>query len=108
VLRRLREEWRHFVDAAPGNRFQLLHGRKRAGRGGLARALFWWSAGFVLMVAGFVMLFTPGPGILTLALGIACIAQESLPFARRCDRFELRLRRHYSRWRSRRPPPPAG
>ena len=105
MFTRLRQEWRHFVDAGPGTRFQLLHERKRAGGRGFMRRLFWWSAGALLSLAGLVMLFTPGPGILTLALGVACIAQESLPFARRCDRLELRLRRHYSRWRSRRCPP---
>ena len=41
-------------------------------------------------------------GILTLALGVACIAQESLPFARRCDRAELRLREAWAHWRARR------
>ena len=98
----MREEWKHFVEAEAGSRFERLHARKSAGGRGFARRLMWWCMGVLLMIAGFVMLFTPGPGVLTLALGVACIAQESLPFARRCDRAELGVRATWKRWRARR------
>jgi hypothetical protein len=99
---RLKEEWRAFVRAEAGTRFARLHERKQAGRRGWWGRLAWWGMGVALMLAGLVMLVTPGPGILTLALGAACIAQESLPVALRCDRAELRLRAAWARWRSRR------
>lgn len=102
VFERMREEWRHFVRAEAGTRFARLHERKNADGRGLARRLAWWGMGVVLIAAGVVMLFTPGPGLLTFALGIACIAQESLPFARRCDYAEMRLRGAWERWRARR------
>ena len=95
----MREEWRHFVGARAGTRFVRLHERKSAAGRGIARRLAWWLMGFALTLAGFVMLFTPGPGILTLALGIGCIAGESLAFARKCDRTELRLRERWRCWR---------
>ena len=98
----MRQEWHHFVAAEPGARFAGLHARKSAGGRGFLRRAGWWLMGLGLMFAGFVMLFTPGPGILTLALGIACIAGESLAFARRCDRAELRWRERWIRWRKRR------
>ena len=97
----MRQEWRLFIAAQAGARFAALHERKSGSRG-FARRLAWWAMGFALMAAGFVMLFTPGPGILTLALGVACIAQESLPFARKCDHAELRLRDAWARGRARR------
>ena len=98
----MRQEWRHFVSAEPGARFAGLHARKSAAGRGLLRRAAWWLMGLGLMLAGFVMLFTPGPGILTLALGIACIAGESAAFARKCDRAEMRWRARWSRWRNHR------
>ncbi len=98
MLSRLRHEWHLFVECEPGSRFERLHERKRRDGKRWARRLFWWSTGVLLIFAGFVMLFTPGPGILGIAFGVACLAQESLPFARKCDRAELRVRRAAARW----------
>lgn len=102
MLTRLKREWKGFVDAEAGTRFARLHERKESSGRGWWRRLAWWGIGLALVLAGLVMLFTPGPGLLTLALGMACIAQESLPFARKCDTTELRLRAAWARWRSRR------
>ena len=101
MLTRLRLEWKRFLDADPGTRFARLHERKQAGGRGLAARLAWWGMGCTLLLAGVVMLVTPGPGLLTLALGAGCIAQESPGFARKCDRLELRLRAAWHRWRAR-------
>ena len=98
----MRQEWRRFIAAPPGTRFAALHEREHAGPRGMAQRLAWWCTGCVGILAGFVMLFTPGPGLLALAFGIACIARESLPFARKCDRAEVRLRQRYARWKARR------
>ena len=89
------------MDADAGTRFQRLHERKCADGRSIGSRLVWLGMGVVLTLAGLVMLVTPGPGILTLALGIACFAQESLPFARRCDRAEVGMRNFYARWRTR-------
>ncbi|HYC38395.1 MAG TPA: PGPGW domain-containing protein [Usitatibacter sp.] len=102
MFSRLRREWRYFIDCDAGTRFERLHERKRRDGRGFARRAFWWAAGVLLILLGFVMLFTPGPGLLGIAFGIACLAQQSLPLARKCDRWEVRLRRSWSRWRSRR------
>ena len=101
MISRLRQEWRHFIACPSGQRFERLHQRKSGDGKSFARRLFWWGAGVLLILAGIVMLVTPGPGLLSIAFGIACLAQESLPFARRCDRLELRLRAACSRWRAR-------
>ena len=98
----MRQEWRVFIAGEPGTRFARLHASKHARGRGLARRVAWGCAGVALVLAGIVMLFTPGPGLLAIAFGLACIAQESLPFARRCDRAELTIRERYARWRARR------
>jgi hypothetical protein len=98
----MRLKWRRFVAAAPGTRFMALHEREHAGRRGVAQRIALWCTGGVLVLAGFVMLFTPGPGLLAMAFGIACIAHESRAFARKCDRTEVRLRERYARWKARR------
>ena len=103
VISRLRREWRHFIECHPGARFEALHERKRGDGKSLARRVFWWGAGVLLILAGVVMLVTPGPGLLSIAFGVACLAQESLPVARKCDRWELRVRAAWKRWRARRP-----
>ena len=98
----MRREWRLFAASEPGTRFAALHQRQAAGRRGLLPRVIWWCTGGALLLAGFVMLFTPGPGLLAIAFGIACFAHESLPFARRCDSAELRIRKHFARWRAKR------
>lgn len=105
MLTRLRHEWRSFIGYAPGTRFEQLYERKRRDGGHLAARAFWVFAGFALIAAGFVMLFTPGPGLLAIAFGAACLARESLPFARKCDRAEVRLREAIERRRKRGKPP---
>jgi uncharacterized protein (TIGR02611 family) len=62
--------------------------------------------GFVLLVAGAAMVVLPGPGWLTIALGLAMLAEE-FPWARRAlDRLKGvftscrdQLERAVSRWR---------
>lgn len=65
------------------------------------------AAGAVILFAGLVMLITPGPGWLTIFLGAAILAEESLIMARALDRLELwvramtrslRLRWQRARW----------
>ena len=65
-------------------------------------------AGFVLLVAGVVMLALPGPGWLTIAAGLALLASEFAWARRALDRFEDAVRRagDVVRRRPRRPEPP--
>jgi uncharacterized protein (TIGR02611 family) len=63
-------------------------------------------AGFALLIAGAAMVVLPGPGWLTIALGLAMLADE-FPWARRAlDRLKGvymtcrdQLERAVSRWR---------
>ena len=101
VLERIKEEWRTFVAEAPGVRFERHYERKRAQEKGLLGRCMWILAGVFFLLAGFVMLFTPGPGLLAIGFGLTCFAQESRRVARFCDRADVRMTRAWQRWRSR-------
>ena len=98
---RIKEEWRRFAAEPPGERFVRQYERKRGLEGGLLNRLSWIVAGVFFLLAGFVMLFTPGPGLLAIGFGATCLAQESRRVARFCDRAEMSLRRAWERWRRR-------
>lgn len=98
MFSRLHKEWKGFVKAPAGERFQRLHGECE--RGTTGGSVLRWAAGLVAIVAGLVMIFTPGPGLLTIAFGAALIARESLPVARRCDGLEIRMRGAWRRFRT--------
>ena len=85
-----------------GSRFERHYERKRSdeGRGAVGR-LAWICAGIFFFLAGIVMLFTPGPGLLAIGFGLTCFSTESRRLARWCDRTELRVLEAWKKWRSR-------
>ena len=101
MVERIRREWRVFAGEAPGERFERHYERKRQDDRTLAGRVMWISAGILFVLAGIVMLFTPGPGLLAIGFGVTCFAQESRRVARGCDRAEMRIRRAWVRWRDR-------
>jgi uncharacterized membrane protein HdeD (DUF308 family) len=86
----LTHAWHQFKDGAPGRRFVDEHDRvverSRAARIGLV------FLGSVLIGAGVVMLFIPGPGLLAILFGLALIASAWRRLASWLDLGELRLR----------------
>ena len=56
--------------------------------------------GIFLILAGIVMLVTPGPGWVTIIIGVIIIACVSYRFARHMDRVERKILFHYQRIRS--------
>jgi hypothetical protein len=101
MVERIRKEWRVFAAEAAGERFEKHYERKRLEERTLAGRLSWLAAGVFFVLAGIVMLFTPGPGLLAIGFGVTCFAQESRGVARSCDRMEMRVRRAWTRWRDR-------
>jgi hypothetical protein len=101
VLERIKEEWRRFAAEPPGERFERHYERKRAQEAGLVGRLMWIVAGVLFLLAGIVMLFTPGPGLLSIGFGVTCLSRESRSLSRGCDRAELRIRAAWARWRAR-------
>jgi len=98
----LNDQWKHFADMRSGRRFQNRNRARRARKSGLARKLLIMGLGFVLVLAGIAMLALPGPGILTILIGAALIAEESMVAARWLDRADLWITRRVLAWRQRR------
>ena len=101
MLERIREAWRRFVAEPVGSRFERHYERKLAQETGLATRCAWIVAGVFFILAGIVMLFPPGPGLLATGVGLTCFARESRRVARFCDRAEIRITRAWERWRRR-------
>ena len=101
VLERIKQEWRKFAAEPPGERFEKHYERTRAQQAGAMGRLMWVAAGVLFVLAGIVMLFTPGPGLLSIGFGVTCLSRESRKLSRGCDRLELRIRDQWARWRAR-------
>ncbi len=104
IVGRARHEWRRFRDDQPGRRFR--HYRKRLHENG-SRTLrvAGLAVGIVLVLAGIAMCFLPGPGAVTILLGLAMLGGESRRLAGWLDRLEPWLRRRAAaarRWWKRR------
>ncbi len=90
----LKTEWRCFKDDPPGERFERHCERMK--QHPWALMLLQITLGVVLIAAGVVLLFIPGPGLLVMAFGLGLLAGVSRPIARWMDRAEPRVR---ERWR---------
>lgn len=99
MIERIKKDWRLCAQDTPGERFARRYERKRREAPGLMGRIAWVLTGLFFVLIGFVMLFTPGPGLLALGFGATCLAQESRALARRCDAAEMRLRGWYARFR---------
>jgi hypothetical protein len=86
----VKREWRAFKHDEPGVRFQHQHDRmqKKAHSIRIAQA----AAGLILTIAGIVLLFVPGPGLLVMVFGLALLAGLSNALAKLLDRAEPPLR----------------
>ena len=94
----LRAHFRAFLAARSGTRFRRQH-RRRQARPHLLRTIFAVAGGLLLIFFGLLMLVTPGPGLLVIAIGAALIAGESRFIARVLDRIDFCVNVHCRRWR---------
>ena len=101
IATRLKQDLHEFLDDAPGKRFERRYTRKRRDRVSTAGRFAWLAGGVALVLVGFVFFVIPGPGILFVAAGVACIAQESRRLAQFCDRLEVQVRKLLTRVRKR-------
>jgi hypothetical protein len=102
VSHSIASEWRAFREDEPGARFSNHHVRMRR-YGTRAGAIARIGLGVLLVAAGIVMLFAPGPGLLVALFGFGLLGGESAWLADRLDRVEPAMRRGgralVSRWR---------
>ena len=92
MIGRARRSWRLFTSSKPGDRFQVrYYYRKQSGPGRLSR-FFNIVVGSVLVIFSAFFGWAPGPGIVTLVIGLAMVGGEFLTVARFLDWGEVRLR----------------
>lgn len=102
-LAEVREEWRNFRHDAPGERFRNHRERmQRRSRKHMAVAT---ALGVLLLAAGVVLLFMPGPGLLLIVFGAALVSSHSKRISDAMDRAEPVVRergRQLAHWWHRR------
>ena len=92
MSKKFKEIWLRLKAGKPGQRFQQEFRRRHStGHSPIQKALL-IVGGLLLMAAGFLLLFIPGPGLVFLFVGGFLIAQQSLVAARLLDWSEVRLR----------------
>lgn len=97
VVERARGEWRRFRNDPPGRRFRNYR-RRLHERGSRILRACGVMCGLLLVVAGIAMCFLPGPGLLTILLGLAMLGGESRRLAGWLDRLEPWLRERPAAW----------
>ena len=90
ALAGLKHEWKQFCRDTPGRRFK--HHRQRMQKRSRWHSIGALIAGVVLLAAGIVLLFIPGPGTPLIAFGLALIGSHSKRLSDLLDRGEARLR----------------
>lgn len=90
TLAEVKEEWRHFRDDSPGERFR--NHRERMQKKSRKHAAVALALGVLLLVGGIVLLFFPGPGTPLIIFGLALIASHSEKLSNVLDRTEPRVR----------------
>lgn len=90
-----KEDWKQLKASEPGHRFQDRY--KRRHQPGKHRNSFKTSlivgAGLLIIGVGILLLIFPGPGWITIVVGLAFIAGESLFLARILDILEMVIRK---------------
>jgi putative transmembrane protein PGPGW len=95
MIGRAKRSWRLFTSSKPGDRFQVryyYHRQSRHGRSSLSR-IFNIFVGSVLVLFSVFFGWAPGPGTLTLIIGLSMLGSEFLVVARFLDWAEVRLRK---------------
>ena len=86
----VKEEWHHFRDDKPGERFR--NHRERMKHKSKKHAAVAIGLGVLLLAGGVVFLFIPGPGIPLIIFGVALLGAHSEKLSCAMDRAEPRCR----------------
>jgi uncharacterized membrane protein HdeD (DUF308 family) len=90
TLAELRAEWHRFKDDKPGERFR--NHNVRAQERSKQHAAVTIALGVLLLTAGVILLFMPGPGTPLIIFGVALVAAHSKKMSGALDRTEPKLR----------------
>ena len=99
MLLALKQQWHGLQRSSPGHRFQNRYASARRQRDRVPtwQRILQLGLAMVLVAAGVVFVFIPGPAILFFALAGAMLASESRAVARGLDWTELRIRSGWHR-----------
>ncbi len=92
MIGRLKGEWEEFKESKPGKRFKERYRRRQQAPGHAAKRILLVLLGSVIALGSLFTAPLPGPGFVTVFLGLAILAGEFLPAARFLDWSEVRLR----------------
>jgi hypothetical protein len=93
MIGRIKGHWQEFKEGKPGHRFQdRYHRRRQDEQGHVLLRVFNIGLGSVIAVGSLALAPLPGPGFLTVFLGLAIVAGELLYAARFLDWCEVWIR----------------
>src|SRR5215218_5445605 len=94
MFEQIRRHWREFRKSKPGQRFKDRYRRRRQGeQGHIVWRVFLITLGAVIAVGSLVLAPLPGPGWITVFVGLMILGGELLPAARFLDWLEIQLRK---------------
>jgi hypothetical protein len=93
MIGRARRSWLLFKNTKPGDRFQVRYYRRRQSGPGRLSMIFNVVVGSTLVIVSTLFGWAPGPGLVTLIIGLGMVGGEFLPVARFLDWAEVTLRR---------------
>ena len=94
MVEQIRRHWREFRESKPGQRFEERYRRRRQGeQGHIVWRIFLITLGAVIALGSLVLAPLPGPGWITVLIGLMILGGELLPVARFLDWLEIQLRK---------------
>jgi uncharacterized protein (TIGR02611 family) len=94
MVERMKRYWREFRESKPGERFKDRYRRRQeAERGHIVWRIFLITLGAIIAVGSLVLAPLPGPGWVTVFIGLMILGGELLPAARFLDWLEVQLRK---------------
>jgi len=95
MFNKFKQDWEALKASDPGHRFQDRYHRRREryAKESNLRKFFVVIIGFLIISVGILLLLFPGPGWVTITVGIAFMAGESLILAKILDIGELIIRK---------------
>jgi uncharacterized protein (TIGR02611 family) len=94
MVEQIRRHWREFRESKPGQRFEERYRRRRKGeQGHVVWRIFLITLGAVIALGSLVLAPLPGPGWITVFVGLMILGGELLPVARFLDWLELGIRK---------------
>ena len=94
MVEQIRRHWREFRESKSGQRFEERYRRRRQGeQGHIFWRIFLITLGAVIALGSLVLAPLPGPGWITVLIGLMILGGELLPAARFLDWLEIQLRK---------------